>query len=86
MTNECIYDENGNIIYAKSSDGKETWWERNTKGNVIHYKNSDGLEYWYDRDENGNLIHTKDSYGTDCWYQYGVMIYIRYSNGETAVM
>ena len=34
------YDEKGNEIYIKDSDGYERWYEYNSNGKVIHYKNS----------------------------------------------
>ena len=36
------YDEKGNEIHKKYSDGFEIWKEYDEKGNETHYKNSDG--------------------------------------------
>ena len=36
------YDEKGNLVHYKNSDGSESWSEYDEKGNEIHYKNSDG--------------------------------------------
>ena len=37
------YDENGNMIHIKDSDGYESWKEYDNNGNMIHYKNSNGI-------------------------------------------
>lgn len=34
------YDNNGNSIYYRNSNGYECWKEYDDKGNIIHYKNS----------------------------------------------
>lgn len=39
------YDENGNCIHYKSSNGYEEWYEYNMNNNIIHYKDSEGIEY-----------------------------------------
>ena len=41
------YDENGNEIYKKDSNGYEDWTEYDTKGNIIHLKDNGGYEKWY---------------------------------------
>ena len=38
------YDNNGNCIHYKNSDGYESWREYDTNGNLIHYKDSNGNE------------------------------------------
>ena len=38
------YDENGNMIHYKNSDGFEEWWDYDENNNPIHYKNSNGDE------------------------------------------
>ena len=55
---ECTYDENGNEIHHKDSDGYEAWVEYDSKGNVIHLKNSDGEEVRYNA--NGKPISKKE--------------------------
>ena len=32
------YDEKGNKIYLKDSDGYEMWWEYDANGNMIHHR------------------------------------------------
>ena len=64
------YDENGNKIHFKSSNGYEIWSEYDEKGNCIHFKSSDGYEIWSEYDENGNMIHIKDSDGIEQWHKY----------------
>ena len=41
------YDENGNLIYFKTTSGFESWREYDDQGNEIYYKNSTGAEFWY---------------------------------------
>jgi YD repeat-containing protein len=55
------YDQNGNLIYCKDSDGFEWWRKYDGRGNIIYYCTSDGygFEEWYDYDENNNLISTR---------------------------
>ena len=62
------YDENGNIIYHKSSDGNEYWHEYDSNGNEIHFKDNHGDEEWREYDANGKLIHYKDTKGRE-WKQ-----------------
>jgi len=62
------YDERGNVIHIKYSDGFEEWYEYDEKGNIIHYKNSYGSEEWYEYDEKGNRIYGKYSDGYEEWY------------------
>ena len=50
------FDENGNKIYYKDSDGYEYWSEYNTNGNEIHFKDNYGDEEWFEYDSNGNMI------------------------------
>ena len=64
------YDNNGNLIRYKDSNGYEQWYDYDENGNCIHNKDSNGFEYWNDYDENGNLIHYKDSNGCELWKGY----------------
>ena len=64
------YDNNGNLIHFKDSDGYESWKEYDRNGNKIHSKDSDGKEKWYEYDGNGNRIHYKDSSGEEYWHEY----------------
>ena len=48
------YDNKGNLIHQKDSNGYEYWYDYDNKGNEIHYKNSEGYGYW--KGEKGNKI------------------------------
>jgi len=63
---ETTYDDHGNLIHFRNSDGFESWCDYDDHGNVIHYRNSTGYEAWYG--DNRNVIHWKDSNGYDYWY------------------
>lgn len=45
------YDDRGNLIHRKNSDGYEQWYEYDDKGNIIHFKDRHedgyGNEWWY---------------------------------------
>jgi len=78
------YDQNGNLIYRKDSNGYENWWEFDKNNNLIHSKYSNGFEYWKEYDKNGNLIHYKDSNGYEEWHEYDQnnnVIHFKDSNG-----
>ncbi len=68
------YDQNGNEIHYKDSNGTERWNEYDQNGKLIHYKDSNGTERWWEYDQNGNEIHFKDSEGYDvngdCYYRF----------------
>ena len=49
------YDNSGNLIRYRNSDGFEAWSERHSNGYLSHYRDNKGNEYWFD--ENGNRIH-----------------------------
>ena len=57
------FDERGNIIYYKTSNGFEVWRKFDKNNNMIYYKDSDGTECWRKFDERNNCIHYKDSSG-----------------------
>ena len=38
------YDNNGNVIYHKNSNGYESWWDYDENNNLIHHKDSNGDE------------------------------------------
>ena len=45
MTEEIVeYDEQGNLIHYRSSNGLEMWFEHNEQGNLIHYRTSEGVD------------------------------------------
>lgn len=80
------YDEKGNPIYVRTSNGYEVWYENtyNEKGNLIHIKTSDGNEKWYEHDENGNIAYSKNAVGFEEWFKYndkGILIHYKNSNG-----
>ena len=64
------YNDNGNLLSIKSSDGRNAWFEYDKNGNEIHYKNSRGFEYWVEYDSNGNKVHMKYSIGSEFWSEY----------------
>jgi len=39
------YDENGNLIHYKDSNGFEVWYKYDENGNLIHFKNSNGMNH-----------------------------------------
>ena len=58
------YDENGNKVYAKDSNGTEYWFA--PKGNMIHKKYKDNMEFWYNN--KGQIRHKKYQNGDEEWY------------------
>jgi len=60
---ESTFDDRGNELTCKSSNGY--WAERtfDNNGNKLTYKNSDGYFGEYTRDDNGNELTFKDSEG-----------------------
>ena len=82
------YDNKGNEIHSKNSDGFEEWYEYDSSGNKIHYKDTYGVEKWYEYDSKGNEIHSKESNGDEYWYEYdssGNKIHSKESNGFLGV-
>lgn len=55
----CEYDENGNEVHSKTSDGLEEWHKYDSNGKLIHSKDSEGAEEWYEYDCDGNLMRYK---------------------------
>lgn len=70
--NECWndYDNKGNCIHTKDSEGYEQWIDHDDNGNVIHIKDSEGCEEWWKYDKNGNCTHYKHSDGLEYTYEY----------------
>lgn len=64
------YDDRGNEIHRKCSNGFECWNEYDNKGNKIHSKYGGGLEEWYEYDNKGNMIHFKSSNSLEELYEY----------------
>jgi YD repeat-containing protein len=77
------YDNNGNLIHHRTSDGYAWWREYDANGKVIHYRDSNGREKWNEYDEHGKLIHYRYSDGFAGWYEYdtnGKLINTRTNN------
>ena len=55
---KCLreYDENGNMVYYKDSEGRESWLEYNKKYRKLYFKNSDGSCYCKTYNKRGKLI------------------------------
>ena len=53
------YDERGNIIHRKNSDGFEEWREYDERGNIIHRRNSDGYDGWFEYNDAGQPLREK---------------------------
>ena len=64
------YDEKGNLIYKRYSDGYEICYEYNKDNKQIHYKTSSGFESWSEYDINNNLVYSKNNEGSECWSKY----------------
>jgi len=79
------FDENGNLVYIKYSDGNWIKSKYDENGNQIYYEDSKG--YWEKReyDENGNQIYYENS--GEYWVKYifdknGNLIYCEDSDGH----
>ncbi len=72
MSNEEIkkYDDRGNCIYCKYSDGWEYWQKYDENNLLIHWRNSNNYEYWREYDNRGNCIHYKNINGDEWWLKY----------------
>lgn len=55
---EIKYDDHGNLIYTKDSDGLEEFFERTYERDFssVYYKNSEGYEFWKERYLGGYII------------------------------
>ena len=67
---DFIYDENGNLIHSKASDGKETFSSYNSKGMRTYYRNSNGIEFKFSYDSENRCIYTACSQGYEKWNEY----------------
>ena len=56
------FDERGNLIHYKNSNGLESWTEYDENNNEIHYKNSYGIEYWCKWENNNKIEITKKEF------------------------
>ena len=61
--NESTYDEKGNKLTYKNSDGYWYEYTRDEKGSILTFKNSDGFWRKYTRDEKGNELTYENSNG-----------------------
>jgi hypothetical protein len=82
---ERTYDDNGNVLTCKDSDG--VWYERtyDEKGNELTYKDSEGYWYEYTRDDKGKELTYKNSNGYWCEYtrdEKGNELTFKDSDGE----
>lgn len=64
------YDDNGNIIYSKDSDGLEHWYEYNELNKIKYHKTNNGFEIWYTYDDKGNEIHNENNMNDYTDYTY----------------
>ncbi|MBR4789378.1 MAG: hypothetical protein IK024_00625 [Treponema sp.] len=72
------YDDKGNLIHYKDSNGLEEWMEYDDKGNLIHHKFNSGTEVWTQYNDDGNAIYAIDSEGNEYIWEYdenGQLIY-----------
>ncbi len=63
------HDHRDNLIYRKSTCGKEYWYEWNDDGDVTYYKNPDGYEYWFFVYKDCSLAYLKNYDGIEFWYK-----------------
>ena len=83
---ECIteYDENGNEIHHKYSNGFEVWKEYDKNNNLIHYKESVGYEEKYEYGET-TKYHFKYPDGKESIYEVdddGKTLHIKDNTGN----
>ena len=64
------FDNRGNLLYMKFSNGFESWSEYDERNNCIHYKHSTGFETWNKYDEKNNCVYRKYADGYECWKKY----------------
>jgi len=50
------YDEKGNLIHFKNSNGFEYTQEYDENNNMIHFKDNEISEYWKEYDRNGKTF------------------------------
>lgn len=80
------YNEDERLIYHKTFNGTESWWDYDSSGNRIHVKNNvdGGYENWSEYNDDGNMIHHKNSHGYEEWKDYdivGRLIHEKNTNG-----
>lgn len=57
------------MIYQKSSDGEEYWYEYDERGNKIHVMKTGGNDYRYKYDDKGQCIYENKN-GQITTYEY----------------
>jgi YD repeat-containing protein len=70
------YDEHGNIVSYKYSDGTSWIKTYDENGNELTYKDSKGVSWVKTYDENGNELTYENNKGFSCMYEY-------YNEGKT---
>ena len=68
--NKEKYDDRGNLVYIRYSDGHEQWYKYDRDNNQIHCKTSNGYESWQEYDKNNNEIYFKNTIGEEYWFKY----------------
>ena len=59
------YDDRGNCIYQKNSNGFEAWWEFDSHDRKIGYRNSEGVtQKWVLPEEEAHWFALEDIYGS----------------------
>ena len=56
------YDDRGNIIHYKDTDGDEYWREYDENNNLVHYKSFVGYEYWWKFDKKFPILITQQEF------------------------
>ena len=69
---EYKYDDKGNVIYKKDSNGDEYYYVYDNYGNIIYMKDNYGYEsrWVYRYDDKGNIIYEKNKYGDEFYWEY----------------
>ena len=63
------YDNRGNLIYNRISEGIEYWWEYDKDNRNIYFRNSYGHENWKEYDKEYRFIHYKEVNGEESWWK-----------------
>lgn len=64
------YNEAGQEIYSKDSEGYEKWTEYDELGLLSNIKTSTGFEEYWEYNDAGQIIYSKDSEGYEKQYIY----------------
>jgi YD repeat-containing protein len=70
ISNFIKYDENGNVIYYKHSNGLSERYKYDENNNLIYHKGDLDFKIWNKYDKNNNLVHLRNSSGHKTWYKY----------------